>query len=132
MIKEENFYTSPIFKNIKHGFFSKKGGGSKGIYNSLNCGISSLDNQSNVIKNRKIVSNILDFNIESLVVGNQFHSNKVAIITKYENNLKCDAIISLSESITIGVLTADCCPILVAHKKKKNCSYYTLRLERII
>ena len=49
MIKEKIYYTSPIFKNITHGFFSKKGGVSKGIYNSLNCGKSSLDLENNVI-----------------------------------------------------------------------------------
>ena len=118
MIKEKIYYTSPIFKNIKHGFFSKKGGVSKGIYNSLNCGNSSLDNKNNIVKNRKIVSSLLDFNIESLIIGNQFHSSKVAVIDSYQNNLKCDSLICLSENITIGVLTADCCPILVAHKKK--------------
>ena len=59
MIKEKIYYTSPIFKNITHGFFSKKGGVSKGIYSSLNCGTSSLDKKSNVIKNRKIVSKTL-------------------------------------------------------------------------
>ena len=117
MIKEKIYYTSPIFKNITHGFFSKKGGVSKGIYNSLNCGKSSLDLEKNVIKNRKIVSNILGFDAKSLVIGNQFHSNKVVVINKYKNDLKCDAIISLSKNIAVGVLTADCCPVLVAHKE---------------
>ena len=117
MIKEKIYYTSPIFKNITHGFFSKKGGVSKGIYDSLNCGKSSLDNKSNILKNREIVSNILDINSKSLVIGNQFHSSKVVVINRYEGDLKCDGIISLSKDIALGVLTADCCPILVAHKK---------------
>ena len=117
MIKEKTYYTSPIFKNITHGFFSKKGGVSTGIYDSLNCGKSSLDYENNIIKNRKIVSNILGFDAKSLVIGNQFHSNKVVVINKYKNDLKCDAIISLSKNIAVGVLTADCCPVLVAHKE---------------
>ena len=118
MMKKKIYYTSPIFKNITHGFFSKNGGISTGIYDSLNCGKSSLDYEKNVIKNRKIVSDILGFDNKSLVIGNQFHSNKVVVINKYENDIKCDAIISLSKNIVVGVLTADCCPILVAHKEK--------------
>jgi len=117
MIKEQIYYTSPIFRNITHGFLSKKGGVSTGIYDSLNCGESSLDLENNVVRNRKIVSNILGFDTKSLVIGNQFHSNKVVVINKYENDLKCDAIISLSKNIAVGVLTADCCPVLVAHKE---------------
>ena len=117
MLKEKIYFTSPIFKNITHGFFSKKGGVSTGIYDSLNCGKSSLDYENNVIKNREIVSNVLGFDTKSLVIGNQFHSNKVVVINRCENDLKCDAIISLSKNITVGVLTADCCPVLVAHKE---------------
>ena len=117
MIENDIYYTSPLLKNISHGFFSKKGGVSSGIYNSLNCGKSSFDKKSNIIKNRRIVSKILNFNLKNLVIGNQFHSNKVIVITEHEDNLKCDALISLSNNITLGVLTADCCPILVAHKQ---------------
>ena len=43
------------YKNLKHGFFNKIGGVSKGIYRSLNCGIGSLDNKKNVLKNLNIV-----------------------------------------------------------------------------
>ena len=42
------------YKHIKGAFFSKKNGTSKGIYKSLNCGLSSKDNKKNVLKNRKI------------------------------------------------------------------------------
>ena len=42
------------FKEIQHGFFNKKGGKSKGIYNSLNCGIGSNDLKKNVLKNLSI------------------------------------------------------------------------------
>ena len=42
-------------KNISHGFFSKKGGCSKGIYKSLNCGLGSKDKKINVIKNIEVI-----------------------------------------------------------------------------
>ena len=54
------------FRDIKHGFFNRKGGVSKGIYKSLNCGIGSNDNKKNVLKNLKIVSKNLGFKIENL------------------------------------------------------------------
>ena len=44
------------FKDLNHGFFNRKGGVSKGIYQSLNCGIGSHDEKKNVVSNLKIVS----------------------------------------------------------------------------
>ena len=113
-----NYIVAPNIKNYRHGFFTKKGGVSTGIYSSLNCGISSKDKKNNVIKNRQIIASSLNFNSKELLVANQFHSNKVKIISKIEKNVKCDSMITLSNNITLGVLTADCCPILIAHKKK--------------
>ncbi len=113
-----NYLTAPNMKNFTHGFFNRKGGVSINIYNSLNCGKSSNDSKENIIKNRKIISQSLNFNYEKLLIANQFHSNKVKIIKEFKPNIKCDAMISLSNKIILGVLTADCCPILVAHKNK--------------
>ena len=47
---------APNLKAFTHGFFKRKGGVSKGIYNSLNCGMSSKDKKDNIIKNRKMIS----------------------------------------------------------------------------
>ena len=112
-----NFVISPNMKNYCHGFFTKKGGVSKGIYESLNCGKSSKDTSENIIKNRKIISRLLSIKYDNLLIANQFHSNKVAIVNKMDKNIKCDGMISTSKDISLGVLTADCCPILIAHRK---------------
>ena len=112
------YITSPNLKNFTHGFFKRKGGISEGIYNSLNCGMSSKDNKDNIIKNRKIISETLSFDFDKLIIANQSHSNKVKIINNYKSDINCDAMISISNKIILGVLTADCCPILVGHKKK--------------
>ena len=117
-MNKKNYILAPNINNYCHGFFTKKGGVSSGIYSSLNCGLSSNDLTENVLKNRKNISAILNFNYKQLIVANQIHSNKVELIDKNSNNLKCDAMISLSYNLALGVLTADCCPILVAHKKK--------------
>ncbi|MAI02838.1 MAG: hypothetical protein CMP40_03295 [Rickettsiales bacterium] len=120
MMKKNNYYTATNLNKYTHGFFSKIGGVSKGIYTSLNCGLSSNDKKENVITNKKIIADTLNFNIEELIIGNQFHSNKISIIKDNKKlKYKCDGIICLSNNIALGVLTADCCPILIGHKNKK-------------
>ena len=108
-------------KNIKHCFFSRKNGASKGIYASLNCGIGSKDDKLNVKKNLEIVSK--EFNIDSkcLVLMNQKHSSKVEIVENKNNFIKVDsdAILTKSESLALCVLTADCAPILVYEEKER-------------
>ena len=119
-MKKNNYYTATNLNKYTHGFFSKIGGVSKGIYTSLNCGLSSNDKKENVITNKKIIADTLNFNIEELIIGNQFHSNKISIIKDNKKlKYKCDGIICLSNNIALGVLTADCCPILIGHKNKK-------------
>ena len=111
------------FKEIHHGFFNKKGGKSKGIYNSLNCGIGSNDSKKNILKNLSIACNKIDVPHKKLILLNQVHSNKFHFISKnYKfNNKKLtgDALITNIKGIALGVLTADCVPILIYDKHKK-------------
>ena len=72
------------YKNIRTGFFNRKGGKSSGIYKSLNCGPGSLDNKKNVNENLKIVSRKIGCKKDSLILLNQIHSNKVFFIKKKE------------------------------------------------
>jgi len=109
------------FKIIKHGFFNQKGGTSKGIYKSLNCGLGSHDNKINVINNLKIVCKKIGVTYEKLVLLNQTHSNKFYFIKKDHNfnkKIKADSLITNVKNIAIGVLTADCVPILIYDKNK--------------
>ena len=110
------------FKNIKHCFFSRKNGFSKGHYKSLNCGLGSGDKKKNVLKNLELVSEKIGCNKNSLITMNQTHSNKV-IHFKKENDVKsklsCDAIVSEVKDTGIGVLAADCAPILFYDPIKK-------------
>ena len=112
------FFISKNLKNFNHGFFTRIGGKSEGIYNSLNCGYSSSDSKKNIKKNRSIISNILNFNLKNLIVADQYHSNIVKIYKQNTRRFKCDALINFDANIALGVLTADCCPILVGHKKE--------------
>ena len=109
------------FLTVKHCFFSKKGGFSKGLYRSLNCGKGSRDNKENVFKNLKLVAKRMKILRKNLVTMNQTHSSKVAIINRknYQKNINSDAMITKIKGITLGVLTADCVPILVYDAQNK-------------
>ena len=107
------------FTNIKHCFFSRKGGVSKDSYNSLNCGLGSNDEIDNVLNNLSIVSEKIGVNKNNLFTMNQTHSNKVVIINKNNQDTKrvnADALITNVKNIAISVLTADCVPILIYDK----------------
>ena len=107
------------FANIKHCFFSKNGGVSKELYNSLNCGLGSGDKKENVLKNLSIVSKKMGVDKNNLYTMSQTHSNKVVIINKNNQDIKTvdsDALITNIKNISISVLTADCVPILIYEK----------------
>ena len=111
------------FNEIEHGFFNQKGGISKGIYKSLNCGTGSFDKRKNITNNLKIVCKKIGTSSKKLILLNQIHSNKFHYINKecrFDNKkLNGDALITNSKKIAIGVLTADCVPILIYDKNKK-------------
>ena len=110
------------FENIKHCFFSRKDGFSKGYYLSLNCGMGSGDKRKNVLKNLNLVSKKIGCKDEELITLNQVHSNRV-VYFKNENSIKNklsgDAIVTKVKNIGIGILTADCAPIFFYDHKKK-------------
>ena len=106
------------FKNISHGFFGKKGGVSSGIYTALNCGPGSNDKISNVKKNLKIVSKKFQISPKNLILLKQTHSNKCHYISKKPTKkLVGDGLITSKKNLALGILTADCAPILIYDKK---------------
>ena len=118
------FYSEKLkkFQNLQHCFFSRKNGVSKGFYESLNCGLGSRDIKANVLKNLELVSNKINCKKESLITLNQKHSNKVIYFentTDVKNKLQGDAIISKVKNVGIGILAADCAPILFYDPKNK-------------
>ena len=117
------FYSRKLkkFNKIKHCFFSRKGGFSKGLYKGLNCGRGSYDKKKTVLKNLKLVSKKMKVNNNNLVLMYQTHSNKVTVINKLncKKKIKSDAIITKMKNIALGVVTADCIPILLFDHKNK-------------
>ena len=107
------------FKKINHGFFNSVGGVSSGVYKSLNCGIGSKDIKKNVIKNLKIASKKIGIKKNKLILLNQIHSNNIYYLTKIlKKKLVGDGLITNVKGLGIGILTADCVPILFYEPKK--------------
>ena len=117
------FYSKKLkkFREIKHCFFTRKGGFSKGFYKSLNCGRGSMDFKNNINRNLRYVSKKMDVKPHNLILMHQTHSNKVLEITK--KNLKkkivSDAMVTKINKIALGVVTADCVPILIYDSKRR-------------
>ena len=111
------------FKNLKHCFFSRKNGVSKGYYESLNCGSGSGDKKENILRNLEFVAKKITCSKESLITLNQKHSNQVIHFDNdgsVKNKLTGDAIVSEVKNIGIGILTADCAPVFFYDHKKKT------------
>ena len=117
------FYSKRLkkFKNLNHCFFSRRGGYSSGLYKSLNCGKGSRDKRKNISKNLEYVSKKMYVKKKRLILMHQTHSNKVVEINEknLDKNIYSDAMITRYKKVALGVLTADCVPILVYDKKNK-------------
>jgi YfiH family protein len=105
---------SPETPRIAHGFFTRKGGVSDGIYRGLNIGTGSNDNREHVLENRRRVAETLGAPLSHLVTVHQVHSPDVITVTAPINGArpKADAMVTATPGIIIGALSADCGPIL--------------------
>ncbi len=103
------------FKKIKHCFFSRNNGFSKGIYKSLNCGRGSKDDKKNVIENLDFVSKKMSVLNNRLILMNQTHSAKVTLLNNknLKKKINSDAVVTKLKNVALGVVTADCVPILI-------------------
>ena len=105
------------FDKYSFCFFSRNGGVSKKIYSSLNCSYNNDDKKINVKKNREIVSNF--FYKRKIIIPNQIHSSVVQNITqKKVDSMDADSLVTERDDIVLGILTADCAPIIILGKKK--------------
>ncbi|HEX9463244.1 MAG TPA: peptidoglycan editing factor PgeF [Alphaproteobacteria bacterium] len=102
---------------VRHGFFSREGGVSEGLYASLNCGLGSGDKAENVLANRARAAGEIDIDPDSLITCYQVHSAEVVRVEApwtRDRLPKADAMVTRQRGIALGILTADCAPILLA------------------
>ncbi len=106
---------------IRHGFFTRNGGISSGLYTSLNCGYGSGDDPANVSANRSRVIGALGLkNGSSVITPYQTHSADVAVADRaWERDRapRADAVITGARGLAIGILSADCGAVLFADEK---------------
>jgi YfiH family protein len=111
--------SSPLLaaaKGIRHGFFTRQGGVSSGIYGSLNIGTGSQDDQALVRENRRRVAAWMGVQPDLLVTAFQVHSPDVVVATGPfpGERPKADAVVTDRPGIAVAVSTADCGPVLYA------------------
>ena len=119
MIKDAAFMDG-FEGRVNHGFFGRRGGVSGGLYESLNCGAGSGDAPSDVVKNREVVSEALGCSSERLLSLYQVHG---ALCLRVDEawaqgvRPEADAFVTDRVGIALGILTADCAPVLFCGKK---------------
>ncbi len=104
-------------KGVRHGFFTRHDGASAGLYASLNCGYGSGDDLAHVAENRALVASTLQVEPTGLCTAYQIHSPVAVTISKpwhWSDAPEADAIVTNEPGIAIGILTADCVPVLFA------------------
>lgn len=109
---------SSSFGNIVYSFFGRDSGFSGNLFSSLNCSKFVGDDPSFVEKNLEFVRKSIG--VEKLVTLNQIHSAKcITVDENSDSDQEADALITRSENIALGILTADCVPVLLFDPKKK-------------
>lgn len=99
----------------RHGFFTRKGGASSGIFAGLNCGTGSSDLAEIVAINRARVADAMGLGVEALVSVHQVHSPDVATVSApFSSAPRADAMVTATPGLGLAVLTADCQPVLFA------------------
>jgi polyphenol oxidase len=101
---------------IRHGYFTRIGGVSGGIYDSLNIGTGSQDDPDKVRENRRRVATWMGVAPELLLTAYQIHSPDVLTVRgPFEGERpKADALVTATPGVALGVSTADCGPVLFA------------------
>ena len=107
---------------VRHGFFSRRGGVSEGLYKGLNCGPGSGDKPDHVRANRIRAAEMLDLPPDAILTVHQVHSPDAVYAAEAWPAGKApeaDAIVTDRPDLGIAILTADCAPVLFASQKDK-------------
>lgn len=110
--------TSPLLEGTRHGFFTRRGGASSGVFAGLNCGHGSTDQTATVAMNRARVAEAMGLDPDRLLGVHQVHSPDVLTVdAAYLANPpaekpRADALVTALPDVALSVLTADCMPVL--------------------
>lgn len=107
--------TSDSLADCRHGFFTRRGGASSGVFMGLNCGYGSTDQSEIVTINRARVADAMGVSADHLVGVHQIHSSTVEVINGAQTDKpKADGMVTKTPGVALSVLTADCQPVLFA------------------
>ncbi|MBK8174292.1 MAG: peptidoglycan editing factor PgeF [Rhodospirillales bacterium] len=119
MLSADSLSGSPA---IRHGFFTREGGISDGPYASLNCGLGSADDPDRVRENRRRAMRGLGAADDALITAYQVHSPYAAVVEApwpADARPQLDALVTRTPGLALGILTADCAPVLLADPDTK-------------
>jgi polyphenol oxidase len=120
MLTALELLTHDALAPFKHGFFTRKGGASSGIFQGLNCGQGSSDQSEVVGINRERVAMHMGVSPDALIGVHQVHSPDVVTVTgPLAGPRRADALVTATPGLAISVLTADCQPVLFADARAK-------------
>lgn len=107
--------TSPGLAGTRHGFFTRQGGASSGVFAGLNCGYGSSDQHEIVSINRGRAAAALGLDADRLAGVHQIHSSTAVALTKPISPApQADGLVTATQGVALGILTADCQPVLFA------------------
>lgn len=111
--------THPLLADTRHGFFTRKGGASSGLFAGLNCGRRSSDQSDMVVVNRARVAAAMGVPAASLATVRQVHSAEVVSLGEGDDlevvrEIGADGLVTRRGDVALAVLTADCQPVLLA------------------
>jgi len=107
--------TSDSLGDIRHGFFTRHGGASSGVFSGLNCGSGSSDQREIVAINRARVAEAMQVEPDHLLGVHQIHSaTAIAADAPFKEKPRADALVTATPGLALSILTADCQPVLFA------------------
>lgn len=105
--------TADALAPARHGFFTRHGGASSGVFAGLNCGTGSTDQSEMVAINRTRAAKAMNVQNDHLVSVHQIHSTHVVPVTApLKEKPRADALVTATSGLALSVLTADCLPVL--------------------
>ena len=109
--------TSDCLGDLRHGFFTRRGGASSGVFTGLNCGYGSSDQREIVQINRGRVAEAMGVSETHLIGVHQIHSaTAITVDGPLDEKPQADALVTATPGIALSVLTADCQPVLFADR----------------